>query len=328
MPTSPVPKGLIDFIRRYQTIAIAGHLEPDGDCIGSSLALAAFLKRLGKHPILLSQGPFKRTEIAEYAPLFSAKLDDEYKGRGDVGVIVVDCSSTDRTGSLEGEIAGLPLAIIDHHATNTDSSPETFVDATAPAAACLVQDVIEKMTGEVSSEEADFLLFAICTDTGFFRHLDSNSSETFSRVSRLVAKGARPKVIFAKMNGNKSLASRILIGRSLERLTLHYEGRLAVTYQSFQDFREYGLEGRDTDSLYMLMQGIKGVKALVVLKEEADNKCSIGFRSFDTIDVSLVAKKFGGGGHKQASGAYCDGSYESLLPAIIKEFAEQMQKNK
>ena len=322
-----VPKGLIDFINKYEIIALAGHLEPDGDCIGSSLALASFLKRLGKKPILLSQGPFKRTEIIEYANLFSAKLEDEYKNRNDVGVIVVDCSSLDRTGSLESEIKNLPIAIIDHHATNTEKSPEFFIDPTAPAAACLVQDLIEAMAGEISSEEADYLLFAICTDTGFFRHLDSNSSSTFLRVARLVAKGARPKVMFAKMNGNKSLSSRILIGRSLERLTLHYDGKLAVTYQTKKDFLEYGLEGRDTDSLYMLMQGIKGVEALVVLKEEADGNCSIGFRSFDKIDVSIVAKRFGGGGHKQASGAYCEGTHERLLPQIIEEFKEQMKNH-
>lgn len=324
MSVLPVPKGLIDFIKKYKVIAVAGHLEPDGDCIGSSLALSSFLKRLGKTPILLSQGPFKRTEIVEYAHLFSAKLEDEYKHRDDVGVIVVDCASVERTGSLASEIKNLPLAIIDHHATNTESSPQFFVDVTAPAAACLVQDVIEEMAGEVSCEEASYLLFAICTDTGFFRHLDSNSSSTFLRVARLVAKGARPKVIFSKMNGSKSLSSRILIGRSLDRLTLHYGGKLAVTYQTKEDFLEFGLEGRDTDTLYMLMQGIKGVEALVVLKEEADGKCSIGFRSFDKIDVSIVAKRFGGGGHKQASGAYCKGVHEKLLPQIIEEFKEQM----
>ena len=199
-----------------------------------------------------------------------------------------------------------------------------MIDPTAPAAACLVQDVIEQMAGEVSQEEAEFLLFGICTDTGFFRHLDNNSSGTFLRVARLVAKGARPKVIFAKMNGNKAASSRILIGKSLNRLTLHYGGRLAVTYQTKEDFLEYGLEGRDTDTLYMLMQGIKGVEALVVLKEETDGNCSIGFRSFDKIDVSIVAKKFGGGGHKQASGAYCEGTHKSLLAKIVEEFREQM----
>lgn len=317
-----VPQGLIDFINRYSTIVIAGHKEPDGDCIGSSLALSLFLKRIGKRSLLLSAGPFKRTEIMQYESLFSKTLPIKYKK--DVGVIVVDCSNMERTGSIQEEIKDLPIAVIDHHATNNEKSPSFFVDTSAPAACLLVQDVIEKMTNSLTKEEAFFILFGICTDTGFFRHLDEKSSDTFLYVSRLVATGVSPKLIFAQMNGNKSFASRILIGRSLTRLTLHYNDRLAVTYQTYEDFLEFGLEGRDTDTLYMLLQAIKNVQAIVVVKQEDQNHCSIGFRSFDKIDVSLVAKQFGGGGHKQASGAYIEGSYESLIPRIIKAFAEQM----
>jgi len=320
-----VPQGLIDFINRFSTIVIVGHKEPDGDCIGSSLALSLFLRRLGKKTILLSAGPFKRTEIMQYEPLFNKTLLPEDKHN--TGVIVVDCSNIERTGSVQEEIKDLPIAVIDHHATNTEKTLSFFVDATAPAACLLVQDVIEKMTGTLTKEEAFFVLFGICTDTGFFRHLDEKSSDTFLYVSRLVAVGVSPKLIFAQMNGNKSFASRILIGRSLERLTLHYNGTLAVTYQTYEDFLEFGLDGRDSDTLYMLLQAIKDVQAIVVVKQEDENHCSIGFRSFDKIDVSLVATQFEGGGHKQASGAYTEGSYGFLIPKIIEAFAEQMKGN-
>ncbi len=321
-----VPQGLIDFINKYSIIVIAGHKEPDGDCIGSVLALASFLNRLNKKTILLSAGPFKRSEIAMYEPFFSSTLQKEYKKRGDVGAILVDCADIDRTGCIKYEIRDLPLAIIDHHATNNNTSPLCFVEPTAPAAACLVQDLIEHMGYQLTKDEAFFILFATCTDTGFFRHLDERSEETFLRVSRLVERGASPKIIFAKMNGGKSFASRILIGRSLERLVLYYEGRLAITYQTYEDFLEYGLDGRDTDSLYMLIQAIKGVEAIVVIKEE-ENGCSIGFRSFDHIDVSSVAKNFGGGGHKQASGAYCeDTTSKKLIPKIVDSFKSQMEQ--
>ena len=320
-----VPQGLIDFINRFSTIVIAGHKEPDGDCIGSSLALSLFLRRLGKKTILLSAGPFKRTEIMQYEPLFNKTLLPEDKHN--TGVIVVDCSNIERTGSVQEEIKDLPIAVIDHHATNNEKALSFFVDATAPAACLLVQDVIEKMTGTLTKEEAFFVLFGICTDTGFFRHLDEKSSDTFLYVSRLVAVGVSPKLIFAQMNGNKSFASRILIGRSLERLALHYNGTLAVTYQTYEDFLEFGLDGRDSDTLYMLLQAIKDVQAIVVVKQEDENHCSIGFRSFDKIDVSLVATQFEGGGHKQASGAYTEGSYEFLIPKIIEAFAEQMKGN-
>lgn len=320
-----VPQGLIDFINRFSTIVIAGHKEPDGDCVGSSLALSSFLRRLGKKTILLSAGPFKRTEIMQYESLFSKILLPEDKNN--TGVIVVDCSNIERTGSIQEEIKDLPIAIIDHHATNTEKTDTFFIDATAPAACLLVQDIIEKITGTLTKEEAFFVLFGICTDTGFFRHLDEKSSDTFLYVSRLVATGVSPKLIFAEMNGNKSFASRILIGRSLERLTLHYNGTLAITYQTYEDFLEFGLDGRDSDALYMLLQAIKDVEAIVVVKQEDENHCSIGFRSFDKIDVSLVATQFEGGGHRQASGAYTEGSYKFLIPKIIEAFAEQMKGN-
>ena len=317
-----VPEGLIDFINRYSKIIIVGHKEPDGDCVGSSLALSLFLKRLGKKTFLLSAGPFKRTEIMQYESLFNKTLPSEYKK--DSGVIIVDCSNIERTGSVEEEIRDLPIAVIDHHATNNEKASTFFVDASSPAACLLVQDVIEKMEGNLTKEEAFFLLFGICTDTGFFRHLDEKSSDTFLYVSRLVATGVSPKIIFAQMNGNKSFASRILIGRSLERLTLHYDGSLAVTYQTYDDFLEFGLDGRDSDTLYMLLQAIKDVEAIVVVKQEDENHCSIGLRSFDKIDVSLVAMQFEGGGHKQASGAYTEGTYKSLIPKIIEAFKAQM----
>lgn len=318
-----VPQGLIDFINKYPKIVIVGHKEPDGDCIGSSLALSLFLKRLGKKTFLLSAGPFKRTEILQYEALFSKTLPIEYKN--DTGAIVVDCSNIERTGDVEEEIKDLPIAVIDHHATNNEKAPSFFVDTQSPAAALLVQDVIEKMSGSLTKEEAFFVLFGICTDTGFFRHLDEKSSDTFSHVARLVATGVSPKIIFAQMNGNKSFASRILIGRSLERLTVHYNGTLAITYQTYDDFLEFGLDGRDTDTLYMLLQAIKNVQAIVVVKQEAPNHCSIGFRSFDKIDVSLVATQFEGGGHKQASGAYTEGKYDDLIPKIIEAFGNQMK---
>jgi len=319
-----VPKGLIDFINKYSTFVIVGHKEPDGDCIGSSLALSLFIKRIGKVPILLSAGPFKRTEISQYAPLFGNALPYDVKNDENVGVIIVDCSSIDRTGSIEEQIKDLPIAIIDHHATNTSSSPSFFIVPEAPAAAILVQDVIECIAKEVTKEEAYFLLFGISTDTGFFRHLDEKSEETFLHVSRLVAKGVSPKIIFSQINGNKSIESRRLIGLSLQRLTLHYNGALALSYQTYEDMKEFGSECRDTDTLYMLIQAIKNVEAIVIIKEEDKNHCSIGFRSFSKVDVSRIAKQFDGGGHKMASGAYVSLPYQELIPKIIEAFREQM----
>lgn len=121
-----IPEKLIEFLNAYSTFIIAGHKEPDGDCIGSSLALASFLKRRNKKVILMSAGPFLRTEIKQYEPLFLPKLPAGFDG-ADAGLIIVDCTGFDRLGSIEDEVKRFPYIIIDHHATNTNNS-DCFFD--------------------------------------------------------------------------------------------------------------------------------------------------------------------------------------------------------
>lgn len=319
-----IPEGLIDFIKKYSVFLIAGHKEPDGDCIGSSLALSSFLCRIGKETVLLSAGPFKRTEIKPYENLFLSEVPSCFVNREDTAVIIVDCSNIERTGDIAPKIKGFPVSIIDHHATNSEKSENHLIYSDAPATAYLIQFLIEKMSGEVSKEEAEYLFFSISTDTGFFRHLDERSANVFSASARLVAAGANPKKTFAKINGGKSAESRILIAKILNRLQSYYDGRLMVSYETYEDNLQFGLEGRDSDSLYMLIQAIKGVEAIVIVRQESETHCSVGFRSLDKIDVSIIASQFGGGGHRQASGLYIEGCYKELIPDFVKAFESQM----
>ena len=101
----------------------------------------------------------------------------------------------------------------------------------------------------------------------------------------------------------------------------YLEGKLVITTESLDDTKKYGLEGRDSDALYQLFLATEGVQAVVFLRQDTETTCTGGFRSLDEIDVSQVAAKFGGGGHKNASGMSCNGKIETLLPQIVKEFA-------
>lgn len=317
----PVPEKLTDFLSAYDMYLIAGHSEPDGDCIGSSLALASFLQRKGKNTFLLSAGPFKRTETREYENLFSDNVPENLPDK--TAVIIVDCSDIKRTGSIAESLSGFPAAVIDHHATNTGKGEADFIDAGKPASAILIQQIIEKESGEVSKYEAEMLLFGVCTDTGFFRHLDSNSSETFTAVSRLVLAGGNPKKTFSKIKGGKSFDSRLLIAAILSRMERYYDGKLIVSLQTLEETEKYGNEARDSDSLYQLIQAIEGVEAIVIVKQETEDRCSVGFRSLDKIDVSVVASAFGGGGHRQASGLSIEGRGENLIPRFVEAFKPQ-----
>ncbi len=319
-----ISDSLIEFLNTYQNFIIAGHKEPDGDCVGSSLALGSFLRRQNKNVILMSAGPFKRTEIQKYERLFLSRLPSDSFTPENTGVVIVDCAGFDRIGSIENQLKNFPYIVIDHHATNNQKNDSFLVMTEAPSTTFLIQSIIEKISGNLTEEEASALFFGLCTDTGFFRHLDERSSEVFLHASRLVAAGANPKKNFMDMNGGKSFDSRILIAKILNRMQKYYGGRLIVSYETYEDTNTYGIEGRDSDILYQLIQTIEGVEAICIIRQESLENCSVGFRSLDRIDVSKIAASFGGGGHKQASGLYIKGTIEELLPKFVEAFKPQM----
>ncbi len=321
-PMKNVPTELIDFLAAYDHYVIATHKEPDGDCVGSSLALDEWLRRTGKTTTLLSSGPFKRTEIKEYQDRYVSRIPEALPSDS-VALVVLDCSNIERVGEAGEGLPHYPTAIVDHHATNAEQGGLCFLDASAPSTTVLIQLAIEKAGKGITQPEAEYLLFGLCTDTGFFRHLDDRSSETFACASRLIAVGANPKKTFARMNGNKSFGSRILISRILSRMKRYYGGKLVVSYETMADTEEYGLEGRDSDALYQLIQSIGGVEAIVIVRQESAETCTVGFRSLDRVDVSRVAVQFGGGGHRQASGLAIEGTIDALTPKFIAAFADQ-----
>ena len=127
------------------------------------------------------------------------------------------------------------------------------------------------------------------------------------------------------MNGGILFESRLLISRILSRMERHYSGKLITAYETYDDTQEYGLEGRDSDILYQLIQTIEGVEAICIVRQESATHCSVGFRSLDKIDVSSVALSFGGGGHKQAAGLYIEGTIAELMPNLVDAFKPQME---
>ncbi|MDR0400772.1 MAG: bifunctional oligoribonuclease/PAP phosphatase NrnA, partial [Treponema sp.] len=311
----PVPRALIDFIETGGKFLVAGHKEPDGDCVGSALALCSVLGRLGKEAIPCSAGPFKRVEIKPYEDRFTAAPSEE--DRRDARVIIIDCSSPERTGDLEGRLTDLPLAVIDHHSRRSIEFPAgkgavLFVDPQAPSVTFMILALIEALGQSPTREEAEYLLFGLCTDTGFFRHVDEAGAEVFSSAGRMVQAGASPKKIFNAINGGKSFNSRILLGIQLSRAEEYFGGRLICTSEEYEETQRFGLEGRDSDSLYQILLAAANVEAIAVVRQETPEKCTVGFRSRDWVDVAAIAAEFGGGGHKNAAGFAADARIADL----------------
>ena len=317
---------LKSFIENHNFFFIAGHKEPDGDCISSCLGMAAILDYFNKPYQLLSAGPFKRNEVARWQDKFSnTMIFQDNSERAETGLIICDCSELSRLGEIDGDVKGFDTFVVDHHKTGAlEDNMKGYINSDAPACAFLIQNFYEKLAGNMSKELAEILFFGICTDTGFFRFLTENSAPVFAAVSRLVSYGPNPKNTYKDINSGKPYSTRKLLGVLLNKAERYLDGRLVVTYESLEDTKKYGLDGRDSDSLYQLLLSAAGVEAVAFLRQDTVNTCTGGFRSQDKVDVSVVASKFGGGGHKNASGMSCDGKVETLIPQVVKEFARVM----
>ena len=319
----PVPEEFLDFLRGHATFYLVTHTEPDGDCIASSLALGRYLARaMGRHVRHYNAGPFDRREIIRHQSEFSPRLDIVDRSNDpDPAVIILDCPGTDRIGDVADDIEGLPIAVIDHHASGKPFGNARFVDTTAAATCYLVQLVIEALTAETGAEltrdEAERLMFGLVTDTGFFRHVENDSAPLFRAVARLIDAGASPKSAHATMFGGQSLETRQLLATLLGRARRIGDGSAMLTYETSADTQRYGRVSRDSDTLYQLLFSIEGIRAAALIREEHEASCTGSLRSSDTLDVSRIAEVFGGGGHRRASGF--------VTKATLRETLEQVE---
>ena len=235
-------KAFENFIDTYDSFFISGHKDPDGDSVASCLGVAEILKAKNKSFQLISVGPFRKTEVKKYEKLFSSTLKKKFLTSSKTAFIQVDCSEIERIGNgFCDELKGFPTFIIDHHKTSVlspEESKNAIIYGDSPAAVFLVQQLYEKIIGKPNKELAQILFFGLCTDTGFFKFLNENSSVVFDAASRLVSCGVNPREIYTKINSGKPFTTRKLLGITLERSVQFYKGKLIVTYETLDDMQE------------------------------------------------------------------------------------------
>lgn len=312
----------IEFLRSHQRFLVLGHKEPDGDCVASQIAVASIISALGKKVSVHSVGPFDRPEIESFAGRFSPVIPEEAL-RGSA-VVIVDCSTLDRTGSLGEKVAGLPTLVIDHHSAGEVFGTARYVDDSAPSTTFLAFALFEELGIPMDAETADLLLFGFCTDTGFFRHLGTGSPEAFRTLARIAECGTSPAAVYMMIYGRRDLSGRKLLGDLLLRVEAHDEGRLLLTWQNIADRQRHHATQRGEDELYRLLQTVRGCVVVAFIKEEKDGLYSVGLRSNRTVDVGVVAANFGGGGHRQAAGFDIKGTLESVKETVVAALSGKM----
>lgn len=325
MKRLPVPAALVEFLKHTGLFILVSHMDPDGDCIGSSLALSHFLTRRGNTVVQLNPGPFDRTEIADLESQFHSKMPERAAGDGSaVRCVVLDASTSDRIGALSDEVKGVPMAVVDHHSSGLPFGDVRYIDPSSPSTSYLIHRVIEAMGETPDAYEARWLLFALATDTGYFRFLDESAGDVLESVGRLVDAGASPAAIYQQMYGGRSIESRRFLGELLRRTESHCDGRLLVCWQTMADDETYGKESKDSASLYQLLMTVKGCEAIVFVREVGGGACTASLRSLNSLDVGKIAASYGGGGHARAAGFLTERPLNELKSELIGLFCTKL----
>ena len=312
---------LRDILEANQRFVLSSHVRPDADALGSELALAGFLDALGKSVRIVNPSdiPSNLTFLdpAKRVKKIGAGITPAEIADTDVHIIL-DTSAWSQLQNL-GKVFKTSTAkkvVIDHHVSSDDLGAVDFKDSTADSTGTLVFRLAKSLGYPLTKEIAVPLFCAIATDTGWFR-FSSTSSETFQVASELIDFGVEPHVIYGLLYEQTTLARIRLSGLVLQRVTLDCDGQLGYTWVSQKDFAETNSRPSDTEDLVNECLRIAGTKCAFIAIEQQNKSIKVSVRSRKPIDVSKVAEQFGGGGHKQASGAILPGPLEEAKTKIL-----------
>ena len=209
--------------------------------------------------------------------------------------------------------------VIDHHVSSDDLNAIEFKDTTAEATGTLLHQLGTQLGYEISKETADLIYCAIATDTGWFR-FPSTNADTMRIIADLMDRGTEPYTLYGQLYEQSSVGRLHLLGRVLSRVKVHCEGDLAFATVEQKDFKATGASAADTEGLVNQCLTIASTKAAFSAVEQQNGRVKISFRSRPGVDVSVLAEQFGGGGHKQASGATLPGPMRVAVSRVLTGF--------
>jgi len=308
-------------LREKDRFLVACHENPEGDAIGSELALALALRKMGKTATVLNADPVPANLL--FLPGADTVVHTGDGSKYDVAV-VVDCGSPERTGSVGQELRKCPLLVnIDHHRTNGDLGELSLVDPDAAATGLLIHRVLSAMGYEIGLDVATNIYVAVLTDTGSF-HYGSSSPEAFEVAGEMVRRGVDPWAVAEQVYETQSARRLRLLGRVLASLEVSADGRVACITTMREDLREFA-SGKDAlEGFINYPRSIVGVEVAVSFREEEGGAFRVSFRSKGRVDVSAVAARFGGGGHRNAAGCTVPGTLAEVRKVVLDALAAVM----
>jgi nanoRNase/pAp phosphatase (c-di-AMP/oligoRNAs hydrolase) len=337
---SQVYQQAIKLITEAKDILVTTHTRPDGDACGCVRAVTEVLRGRGKtvRPLLLSPMPdWYGFLFDEKVPVLGQDVQVQDLTGGGFGpidlVIIVDTNSYSQLPGFETYLQQTtgPVLVIDHHVAADPLGRVRIVDETAAAAGLVLYDFLQYAGWPIPRPAAEGLFVAISTDTGWF-HLRNTDSRVFRRCAELIESGIEPNDLYHKLYQSFSYPRFQLLVAMLNTVELHCDGRYASQYLRRADFERTGAAYRDTENLVNECQRIDSVSVAALFIELKDGRIRCSLRSrpdarrpgAPAVDVNEIARQFGGGGHKMASGTYLPAPLEHALRLIHDEVAKRL----
>jgi len=288
---------LHNVLANYNSFVLTSHIMPDGDSIGSVLAMTLALQKAGKNAVAVVRDEVPHKYI--FLPR-AGDIKRHFDGKCDC-IISLDCGDEERLGfDRPLKDYGSIVVNIDHHKSNTHFGDINIIDSNASSVGEIIYHIIKEL--QVLDLDIAMSLYAsIITDTGSIRY--SNSTPSALRIlAELVEIGVKPDFISRQVFEKRSIASVNLIKMALNTLEVSNDGMLASIFITKEIMDKSGAKEEDTDGIINYAREIVGVEVAVLFKEKEERLIKVGLRSNDWVDVSKIAEEFGGGGHARASG--------------------------
>lgn len=318
------PEVAVTRLRRAKRVLITCHANPDGDALGSELALTELADRLGVDYVVTNHDPtplnlsrLPGIERIAVAPELPTDFPDGF----DLA-ITLECSSADRCGFVG--IDRLPILNIDHHKSNDRFGEVNFLDSEAPAVGEMVLKMFDCAQIQPSAQAATNMYAALATDTGDFRYSNA-TSRAFRAATSLVEAGAAPAQVAEWVHEHRSLATVRLLGEAMRTLEVSSQGRLATIAVDRAAFDRAGATPADTEEIVNLPRSIAGVEAVAFFKQWEEAVVRVSLRSKGALDVATVAARFGGGGHTNAAGCTLNDSLDRVRVRVTQELKQLLE---
>ena len=321
MTPNPEIGRIVEAIRARQRFVISSHARPDGDSIGSQLAMAYALGELHKRALVVNADPAP-APLMQFPGVADIVVASTVDGPFDAAIIM-ECGDLARTG-----VSGLERQFvinIDHHPGNAGYGTINWFEASAAACGEMVFELVQALGIRMTPIIATHIYLAILTDTGSF-HYSNISPRTFEICRTCLEAGVDPVLVARNVYDSNNMGRLKLFGSVLSAMQIDASGRIAIVYLDHEMARAAGGTYEDTEGLINLPLTVKEIQAVVFFKQAEGDQYRVSMRSKDDIDIGAIAKEFGGGGHKNAAGCTVTGGIDQLQRLFVQKLERAIDR--